>query len=167
MMNKRANEVLSVIEGGDSVQPGADKAKQEVQEIDWDDVVSTDRITLEIGYGLIGLVGANRDGILITRLRNIRKKLSLELGFLVPPIHVRDKLSLSSNRYHVSLKNVVIAETDAFPDKVLAINPGYNNSPLDGIQCKDPSFNMDACWIPIAKREQATGLVIPLPIVVR
>lgn len=141
-----------------SLEHDTSSKKQESADIDWCDVVSTDRITLEIGYGLIGLVGASRDGILIGRIRNIRKKLSHELGILIPLIHVRDKLSLPANRYTISLKNVVIAEADAYPDKVLAINPGLKETQLDGIHCKDPSFNLDACWIPLSKRDYATGL---------
>ncbi len=142
--------------------PGApsieNKNKPDTTEVDWNDVVSVDRVSLEIGYGLIGLVGVSKDGILINRIRNIRKKLSFELGFLIPAIHVRDNLSLAANRYTISLKNVIIAEAEAYPDKVLAINPGYQETTLEGIRCKDPSFNLDAYWIPTSKRDYATGL---------
>lgn len=129
--------------------------KSEQTELDWNDVVSVDRISLEIGFGLIGLVGVQKDGILINRIRSIRKKLSHELGFLLPPIHVKDNLNLSANRYSVSLKNVVIAEGEAYPDKMLAINPGYDHTPLDGLACKDPTFNLDAYWIANSQRDQA------------
>lgn len=130
----------------------------EVTELDWEDVVSVDRVSLKIGYGLIGLVGSAKDGILINRIKNIRKKLSLELGFLIPQIHVKDDLNISPTRYTISLKNVMIAEADAFPDKVLAINPGYVTQPLVGHACKDPSFNLDACWVPSSQRDYAVGL---------
>lgn len=127
-------------------------------ELDWQDVVSMDRISLEIGYGLIGLVGVNKDGILLTRIKNIRKKLSLELGFLIPSIHVTDNLNIPSSRYKIRMKNVVISEMEAHPDKVLAINPGYIQQPLNGIPCKDPSFGLDAFWIIPTQRDFATGL---------
>lgn len=127
-------------------------------DVDWSDIVSVDRVSLEIGYGLIGLVGTKKDGILTNRIRNIRKKISHELGFLIPSIHIKDNLLLEANRYRVLLKNVVIAEYEVFPDKVLAINPGYQNQTLDGVPCKDPSFNLDAYWIPVSQREQATAL---------
>lgn len=132
--------------------------QKEVNEIDWNDIVSVDRISLEIGYGLIGLVGTNKDGILTNRIRNIRKKVSYELGFLLPAIHIKDNLMLEANRYRVSLKNVVIAEYEVHPDKLLAINPGYQQCTLEGIPCKDPSFNLDAYWILQSQREHATGL---------
>ncbi len=127
-------------------------------ELDWNDVVSMDRISLEIGYGLISLVGTNKDGILLTRIKNIRKKLSLELGFLVPSIHVTDNLNIPPSRYKIRMKNVVVAELEAYPDKVLAINPGYIEHTLSGIPCKDPSFGLDAFWIPPNQRDFATGL---------
>ncbi len=127
-------------------------------ELDWNDVVSMDRISLEIGYGLISLVGTNKDGILLTRIKNIRKKLSLELGFLVPSIHVTDNLNIPPSRYKIRMKNVVVAELEAYPDKVLAINPGYIEHTLSGIPCKDPSFGLDAFWVPPNQRDFATGL---------
>lgn len=137
----------------DSLAPDTQKT-----ELDWQDVVSMDRISLEIGYGLIGLVGVNKDGILLTRIKNIRKKLSLELGFLIPSIHVTDNLNIPSSRYKIRMKNVVISEMEAHPDKVLAINPGYIQQPLNGIPCKDPSFGLDAFWIIPTQRDFATGL---------
>jgi len=127
-------------------------------ELEWEDVVSVDRVALEIGYGLIGLVGVNKDGILIGRIKNIRKKLSKELGFLIPSIHVRDNLNLGANRYTISLKNVVIAESEAFPDKLMAINPGHITQALEGIPTKDPTFNLDAFWIAQHLRETAIAL---------
>lgn len=132
--------------------------KPESVELDWDEVVSADRIALEIGYGLIGLVGVNKDGLLINRIKAIRKKLSHELGFLIPSVHVKDNLSLTANHYRVYLKNVVLAEAEAHPDMHLAINPGHIKHLLSGIQCKDPTFGLDACWIPANQRDYAHGL---------
>lgn len=132
--------------------------KSDSSELDWDEVVSSDRIALEIGYSLIGLVGVNKDGMLINRIKGVRKKLSLELGFLVPTVHVKDNLNLSANRYRIFLKNVVIADAQVFPDMYLAINPGHINHPLVGNRCKDPTFGLDAYWVPGDKRDYAQGL---------
>lgn len=132
--------------------------KSDSVELDWDEVVSSDRIALEIGYSLIGLVGVNKDGMLINRIKGVRKKLSLELGFLVPTVHVKDNLNLSANRYRIFLKNVVIADAQVFPDMYLAINPGHINHPLVGNRCKDPTFGLDAYWVPGDKRDYAQGL---------
>lgn len=129
-----------------------------VAEIGWDEVVSSDRVALEIGYGLVGLVGANKDGFLINRIKAIRKKLSHELGFLIPTVHVKDNLNIPTNSYRIYLKNVVIAEATVHPDMNLAINPGHIKHLLSGIQCKDPTFGLDAYWIPANQRDHAHGL---------
>lgn len=136
--------------------------KSESHELDWDEVVSVDRIALEIGFGLIGLVGVNKDGILINRIKAIRKKLSHDLGFLIPTVHVKDNLTIPANHYRIYLKNVVIAESDVYVDKMLAINPGHVNHPLNGIKTKDPTFGLEAYWIAPTERElaQANGFTV-------
>lgn len=135
-------------------------AKQEGNnaELEWDDVVVTDRVALEVGYNLICLVGVNKDGLLVNRIKGIRKKLSHELGFLMPTIHIKDNLNLSPNHYRIYLKGVMIAEAEAYPDLSLAINPGHIQHPLSGTQCKDPTFGLDGYWITVDQREYAQGL---------
>lgn len=132
--------------------------KTDLTEFGWDDVMHSDRITLEIGYNLIGLIGMNKDGLLINRIKGIRKKLSMDLGFLIPTIHVKDNLNLATNHYKIYLKGVAVAESIVYPDLYLAINPGHIIQPLSGVPCKDPTFNLDAYWIPIDKREYAQNL---------
>ncbi len=152
--SKKSSSEVSPARGDDA---GVAKIESK-QELDWDDVVSIDRLSLEIGYGLIGLVGTSKDGILINRIKNIRKKLSKELGFLIPPIHVRDNLNIAATRYHLLLKSVVISEYEVYIDKVMAINPGYIQHQLAGTQCKDPSFDLDAYWINPTEKDYAVGL---------
>lgn len=127
-------------------------------DVDWDEVVHTDRVALEIGYNLIGMVGMNKDGLLINRIKGIRKKLSMELGFLIPTIHVKDNLNLPTDHYRIYLKSVSMAEAEVHPDMNLAINPGHITNHLPGITTKDPSFGLDACWIPANQRDHAQGL---------
>lgn len=124
-------------------------------DIDWNDVAVIDRIALEIGYGLINLVGLKKDGQLIARIRGIRKKISRDFGFLIPTIHVKDNINLPPNTYRIYLKGVIIAEGIVYPDKYLAINPGHITVVLPGVPCKDPSFNLDAFWIAEDQKEYA------------
>jgi len=134
------------------------KPKTENAELDWDEVVHTDRIALEIGYNLISLVGTNKDGVLINRIKGIRKKLSMDLGFLIPTIHVKDNLNLIANHYRIYLKGVVVAESEVHPNKNLAINPGHIQKALPGIACKDPTFGLDAYWVGLDERENAQAM---------
>lgn len=124
-------------------------------ELSWDEVVPTDKIALEIGYSLISMVGVNKEGLLISRIKAIRKKLSFDLGFLVPTIHVKDNLNISANNYRIFLRGVVLAESQVYPDLHLAINPGHIKEPLSGTPTKDPTFGLDAWWITAEQREKA------------
>lgn len=155
--NKQTKKV-HVDSSGNPLKSSDVLKKNENAELDWDEVVSSDRIALEIGYGLISLVGVNKDGLLVNRIKAIRKKLSLELGFLIPTVHVKDNLNLTASHYRLYLKNVVIAEAEVHVDMNLAINPGHIKHILTGIQCKDPTFGLDACWIPANQRDYAHGL---------
>lgn len=127
-------------------------------DLDWDEVVSADRLTLEIGYGLINLVGNNKDGILVSRIKAVRRKVSQALGFLVPTIHIRDNINMNPNNYRILLKNVVLAEAEVQPDMMLSINPGHIQQSLAGIHCKDPTFGLSATWIGLAQKEHAQSL---------
>jgi flagellar biosynthesis protein FlhA len=129
------------------------------EELSWNDVMPADRLALEIGYGLIHLVGVKQDGSLIARIKGIRKKISQELGFLVPSIRVKDNLDLPPNHYLISIKGVRVSETSAYPDKLLAISSGEISTPIQGgIACKEPTFNLDGYWISEGQRDYAQGL---------
>ncbi|XOV79254.1 MAG: flagellar biosynthesis protein FlhA [Aestuariibacter sp.] len=130
----------------------------EVRELSWDDVQHVDTIGLEVGYRLIPLVDKSQGGELLTRIKGVRKKLSQELGFLVPPVHIRDNLDLSPNTYTISMMGVNVGEAELSHDSELAINPGQVFGKLDGTPTKDPAFGLDALWIKPAQREHAQSL---------
>jgi flagellar biosynthesis protein FlhA len=130
----------------------------ESEEISWDDVQPVDIIGLEVGYRLIPMVDKNQGGELLGRIKGVRKKLSQELGFLVPSVHIRDNLDLLPNAYRISLMGVTLAEAEVFPDKDLAINPGQVFGKLDGIETVDPAFGLEAVWIDRDKKDHAQTL---------
>lgn len=128
------------------------------KEVDWDDVENVDIIGLEVGYRLIPLVDKNQGGPLLSRIKGVRRKLSQELGFLVPSVHIRDNLDLLPNAYRILLMGVSVSEAEIEPDKELAINPGQVFGELDGIPTTDPAFGLDAIWIDSGKKDQAQTL---------
>lgn len=130
----------------------------EQRDLSWEDVVPVDTIGLEIGYRLIPLVDKNQGGQLMMRIKGVRKKLTNELGFLVPSVHIRDNLDLSPNAYRISLMGVVIGESEIYPDRDLAINSGNVFGKLDGYPGKDPAFGLEAVWIETGLRDQAQTL---------
>ncbi|MBJ2135915.1 flagellar biosynthesis protein FlhA [Paraglaciecola chathamensis] len=130
----------------------------EIKELGWDDVQHVDTIGLEVGYRLIPLVDKSQSGELLTRIKGVRKKLSQELGFLIPPVHIRDNLDLSPNNYTISMLGVSVGEAEISHDDELAINPGQVFGKLDGTVTKDPAFGLDAVWIRSNQREHAQTL---------
>lgn len=135
-----------------------EKSLNEPKELSWDDVRHVDTIGLEVGYRLIPLVDKGQGGELLGRIKGVRKKLSQELGFLVPAVHIRDNLDLSPNAYRISLMGVASGEAEVRHDCELAINPGQVFGKLDGIETKDPAFGLDAVWIAPELREHAQTL---------
>jgi flagellar biosynthesis protein FlhA len=127
----------------------------EHKELSWDDVEQVDLIGLEVGYRLIPLVDRNQGGELMGRIKGVRKKLSEELGFLVQAVHIRDNLELGPNSYRITILGAPVGESEVFPDREMAINPGQVSGTLQGSATKDPAFGLDAVWIDKARREQA------------
>jgi flagellar biosynthesis protein FlhA len=127
----------------------------ETRDLSWDDVVPVDTLGLEVGYRLIPLVDKNQGGQLMARIKGVRKKLTHDLGFLVPSVHIRDNLELSPNTYRISLLGAVVGEAEIYPERELAINPGQVYGRLQGIAGKDPAFGLEAVWIDASQRDQA------------
>ncbi|HGF7369168.1 TPA: flagellar biosynthesis protein FlhA [Vibrio cholerae] len=128
------------------------------RELSWDDVQPVDVIGLEVGYRLIPLVDKDQGGELLERVKGVRKKLSQDFGFLIPPVHIRDNLELTPNSYRITLMGVAVGEAEIRPDQELAINPGQVYGMIDGERTRDPAFGLDAVWIREEQREHAQAL---------
>lgn len=135
-----------------AAQAANDQASAEAS---WADVEMEDVLGLEVGYRLIPLVDSAQDGQLLIRVRGIRKKFAQDMGFLPPPIHIRDNLDLAPGEYRILLKGVEIGRGEIEPERWMAINPGYAEGELPGTPCEDPAFGLPACWIDEVFREQA------------
>ena len=129
-----------------------------LKELSWDDVQPVDPVGLEVGYRLIPLVDQAQDGTLMGRIKGVRKKLSQELGFLMPSVHIRDNLDLAPNAYKITLMGVSVGEAEIHPDRELAINPGQVFGEIEGIKGKDPAFGLEAVWIENNMKDQAQSL---------
>ncbi len=130
----------------------------ERKELSWDDVQPVDPIGLEVGYRLIPLVDQAQDGSLMGRIKGVRKKLSQELGFLIPSVHIRDNLDLAPTAYKITLMGVTAGQAEIHMDRHLAINPGQVFGDIQGIKGKDPAFGLDAIWIEEGQKDQASSL---------
>ena len=119
-------------------------------------LVPLDLMEVQVGYGLIGLVEGKHGTALLDRIKGLRKQFADTMGFLLPPIHIRDNLQLRPNEYAVMLKGVELTKADVLPSHVLAIDPGTAQRGLiHGVATKEPAFGLPALWVPEATREQA------------
>ncbi|MFO8024580.1 flagellar biosynthesis protein FlhA [Thiohalophilus sp.] len=142
-------------EEAEAAVPSTSAAQPEVKELTWEDVTPVDPIGLEVGYRLIPLVDKDQGGQLMQRIKGVRKKLTQDLGFLIPPVHIRDNLELAPTTYRITLMGVTVGEADVYPEKEMAINPGQVFGTIEGIDTTDPAFGLDALWIEPAQRDQA------------
>jgi len=127
-------------------------------EASWDDLQPVDTLGLEVGYRLIALVDKARQGDLLARIKGVRRKFAQDVGFLPPPVHIRDNLELKPSSYRLTLRGAIVGEGEAYPGMWLAINPGgatLSSVPLIGTATTDPAFGLPATWVEERQREQA------------
>ena len=137
---------------------GGAAAPAESEEATWQDVMPVDTLGLEVGYRLIPLVDKNQGGELLKRIKGIRKKFAQEVGFLAPPVHIRDNLELKPSAYRITLKGVEVGTGEAMNGQFLAINPGMASGTLPGLVTTDPAFGLPATWIDAGLRDEAQSM---------
>ncbi len=143
--------------------PGASAAQREqaadapaAQKSEIEQLLPIELLSLDVGLELLPLVDASRGGELLTRVASLRKQMALELGFIVPPVHVRDDLRMRPNAYRVQISGARIAQGEVRVGKLLAIDPsGKASAGLVGEQVKEPTFGLPARWIAPADRARA------------
>jgi flagellar biosynthesis protein FlhA len=154
---RREKELAAKAAKGE-LMPASTEQTHEQKDLSWDDVMPVDIIGLEVGYQLIPLVDRNQGGELLNRIKGVRKKLSQELGFLVPAVHIRDNLDLAPNQYRITLMGVSTGEANVYHDKEMAINPGQVFGQIQGVATRDPAFGLEAVWVAKEQVSQAQTL---------
>ena len=143
----------------------ANEAANKPDQINLADVTDNSALSLQLGYGLIEMVDEASGGPLINRITGIRKQVSRALGFVIPPVRVRDDMALGANDYRIRIGQNIVGEDSIYPDRKLAIPGDTSNVKIAGIEVKDPSFGMDAIWIERHKEAEAesNGYVVVEP----
>ncbi len=122
------------------------------------EVIQSDTVEVEIGYGLIPLADPSQGGDLLERIAMVRKQIAYDLGLVVSPIRVRDSVLLKPNEYLIRIRGAEVSRYELIPNRLLAINPGTATEKVVGIAVKEPAFGLQAFWIDSSRKEEATRL---------
>ncbi|NVM21145.1 MAG: FHIPEP family type III secretion protein, partial [Desulfobacterales bacterium] len=114
-----------------------------------------DSMELEVGYAIIPFVDRQQNGELLDRIRSIRRQFALEMGMVIPPIHIRDNLNLKPSEYRILIKGVEVGKYELMADHLMAMDAGGAVQKIDGIATKEPAFDLPAVWIPESRRDEA------------
>jgi flagellar biosynthesis protein FlhA len=133
----------------------AEKAEAEKPKDKIEGLLKVDLLGIEMGYGLIRYVDASQGGDFLDRIKSIRRQIALELGLIVPPVHITDNLQLNPRQYAILLKGIQIARGELIQDHLLAINPGTAQEEIPGLATVEPAFGLQARWIKAQEREKA------------
>ena len=134
-------------------------------QIDLSEVADNSPISIQLGYGLIDMVEEDGSGALTTRITGIRRQVSRALGFVIPSVRIRDDLTIDANNYRIRVGQTIVGEDKIYSDRKLAIPGDDARVRIEGIDVKDPSFGMDAIWIPAQNEAEAesNGYVVVNP----
>jgi flagellar biosynthesis protein FlhA len=122
---------------------------------DIEGLLPIDRLGLELGYGLIPLVDAEQDGELLERIKSIRRQVAVDMGFIVPPIHIKDNLELQPGGYSVIINGVEVGRGEVSLGHLLAMKSGEVEEEITGTDTIEPAFGLPAIWIEPEQQERA------------
>lgn len=145
----------TINENGETI---VNEEKNDDNSINLSEIADNSAISMQLGYGLIQMVDDENDGPLIARITGVRKQISKELGFIIPPVRIRDDLSLDANHYRIRIGQEIVAEDKVFPQLILAIPGESAQTKIEGTDVKDPSFGMEATWIERHQQARAENL---------
>ena len=138
------------LSGGPAAQEGNMDTPEEVQAL-----LPLDALELEVGYGLVPLVDESQNGNLLSRIRSIRRQFALDMGVILPSLHLRDNLQLKPGQYTLLIKGNEVASAEILIDHYLAMDPGNAKRSIQGVETREPAFNLPAIWIPDAHKDEA------------
>lgn len=118
------------------------------------DLLTVDPIEVSVGQNMIPLVGGD-DSVFMERIKAFRKQYAMEMGFVFPKVRVRDSKKLPPNSYEMRVYGTKVADGQSMADRILAINPGGQRAPVEGVEVKDPTYGLPAVWITEEQRAAA------------
>jgi flagellar biosynthesis protein FlhA len=151
MKQKTQKKVIADEKEASDKANAANKEPEKVEKL-----LEVDTMSLEIGYGLVKLVDPNRGGDLLERISNVRRRLAVELGIIVPPVRIRDDIALGANDYVIKIRGQTVARGVTYPEQFMAMDSGAATGPLDAAeQTVEPAFGLPAYWITESQKSDA------------
>jgi len=151
-----------------NVDAEAIEAPKKEEEQPMSDLLVVDPVRLEVGYGLIDLVEGSGDGNLLERLQTVRRQIAQEIGFVLPPVHIKDNLQLGVGDYRVLVRGAEVGRSEIRPRNLLALEGQVAGMRVEGVPTQEPAFGLPALWITQDKRQQAelSGYTVVEPVTV-
>ena len=129
--------------------------EKKIEEQNLEDILKQEILELDLGYQLVKLADPAQGGDILARIKNMRKKIATDYGFLIPQVRIRDNLHLQPNEYEILLKGVSIGRGEIYADKFLAMDSGLATDEIQGIPTKEPAFGLEAIWIDADIKDEA------------
>jgi len=129
--------------------------ERKIEEQNLEDILKQEILELDLGYQLVKLADPAQGGDILSRIKNMRKKIATDYGFLIPQVRIRDNLHLQPNEYEILLKGVSIGKGEIYADKFLAMDSGLATDEIAGIPTKEPAFGLEAIWIEADMKDEA------------
>ncbi|MEQ9616902.1 MAG: flagellar biosynthesis protein FlhA [Phycisphaerales bacterium] len=147
----RQREAVKVAERVEAEAHAAETAPKPQVE----DLLKVDTLELEVGYGLVSLVDTKQGGDLLDRISAIRRQMAAEIGFVMPPVRIRDNMTFTPNAYHIKIRGNSVAEAETRPGALLAMDSGVATGRIQGEKTREPAFGLEAWWIPTSLKSRA------------
>jgi len=125
----------------------AEKSKAKTEDAPVEELLDVDRVAVHVGTRLIKTVDPRRQSSLSHRIGPLRRKFAEQYGFILPLIRLRDSMALEATGYEIRIHDHVVGRGTLEPDKLLAIDPGTVQKPVDGQPTAEPVFGLPALWI--------------------
>ena len=129
-----------------------------VQDFGWQSLPITEQLSVRVGYRLVSQLDPGQGAPLATRLKGVRQSVSEAMGFVLPPVHVRDDLTLPPNQYTILINDSIVAKAEVHADKLMAIPSPHVYGQLDGIPGIEPAYQLPVTWIDPKDKAHALGM---------
>lgn len=132
-------------------------------------IVMLDPLSLELGYALIPLVDKDKGAELLDRISRIRIEARHDIGLDIPKIRIQDNMTLEPNDYSFKIEGIEAGHASVRLGYVMAMDTGDVIEKMEGEATKDPTFGMEAIWVPEDKRSEAESrgyVVVDAPTII-